>query len=408
MAATLPTWLALNGGGFDALFSHEISLVLWWSLAVGFAVGVLPRGSLDRDLIFPAIAFAGLIVWTVLSFGWTESDERTWPSSRGCSATPGSSCSPGPLNSYTFRAAAAGTLSTAFAGGLGIAVASRLTPATFPGVDEPAVTSAPTASTIPLDYWNAVAAWGAIASRSALCWSAHARHRAGPSGRRSPPSRSAGLAVYLSYSRGGVVAMRRGGRRVIVLSRNRWTAFIHVLAAGAEPARRSLACGHATIADATGGAGGAKSRGALSRRGRLRRRRCLTSIARSLTGARLPLTAARWAVPGVLGVRAGGRPGRRAGLASEAWDEFRYEDERVARRSRAERLTNAGGNRNDLWASAIDAFEADPSTGIGPGSFEFWWSRDGRLEEPVVDATPSTSRRWPSWAWSAWPCCSRP
>ena len=52
MAATLPTWLALNGGGFDALFSQEISLVLWWSLAVGFAFGFVPRGSLDRELIF--------------------------------------------------------------------------------------------------------------------------------------------------------------------------------------------------------------------------------------------------------------------------------------------------------------------------------------------------------------------
>jgi O-antigen ligase len=37
--------------------------------------------------------------------------------------------------------------------------------------------------------------------------------------------------------------------------------------------------------------------------------------------------------------------------------------------------------RYQIWRSALDAVESEPVQGIGPGSFEFWWARDGRLDK---------------------------
>src|SRR5688572_15160163 len=60
-AAAIPTWLALHGGGFDLVDRHETALVVWWVIAAGFAIGVLPRARLDRSLIVPGAALAGLV-----------------------------------------------------------------------------------------------------------------------------------------------------------------------------------------------------------------------------------------------------------------------------------------------------------------------------------------------------------
>src|SRR4051794_36347298 len=76
-AAALPTWLALHGGGFDLVIRQQTAVVVWWVIAAGFAIGLLPRGRPDASLIVPAAALAGLILWTLLSLTWTESSERT-------------------------------------------------------------------------------------------------------------------------------------------------------------------------------------------------------------------------------------------------------------------------------------------------------------------------------------------
>ncbi|MGH2923410.1 MAG: O-antigen ligase family protein, partial [Solirubrobacterales bacterium] len=75
-----------------------------------------------------------------------------------------------------------------------------------------------------------------------------------------------------------------------------------------------------------------------------------------------------------------------AGPASSAWDEFLHEDTVAESARGTERLTSLGGDRDELWASALDAFSGEALTGIGPGSFELHWNRDGREAAPVEDA----------------------
>src|SRR5213594_2872790 len=75
-AASLPIWLAFHGGGFDIVIRQQTALFVWWVIAAGFALGVLPRARFDRSLIIPGAALAGLVAWTLLSLNWTESSER--------------------------------------------------------------------------------------------------------------------------------------------------------------------------------------------------------------------------------------------------------------------------------------------------------------------------------------------
>jgi O-antigen ligase len=71
---------------------------------------------------------------------------------------------------------------------------------------------------------------------------------------------------------------------------------------------------------------------------------------------------------------------------SRAWDQFNDQDRPASGPDPAQRLTTAGGTRSEIWGSAIDAFQAHPLDGVGPGTFEYWWSRDARNPEFVRDA----------------------
>jgi O-antigen ligase len=73
------------------------------------------------------------------------------------------------------------------------------------------------------------------------------------------------------------------------------------------------------------------------------------------------------------------------GLASSAWDSFSTRT-LAHRADPAKRLTTLNGNRRNIFASAIAAGRAHPLEGVGPGTFEFWWSADARDPEFMRDA----------------------
>ena len=87
------------------------------------------------------------------------------------------------------------------------------------------------------------------------------------------------------------------------------------------------------------------------------------------------------AVVAVVVALAAGAPGE----ISDRWQEFKAAPEPHA--TDAARFESAaGGARYQLWNSALDANAADPLTGIGPGSFEFWESRTSASPGFVRDA----------------------
>ena len=76
------------------------------------------------------------------------------------------------------------------------------------------------------------------------------------------------------------------------------------------------------------------------------------------------------------------------GEASDAFDRFKSREGAIpSEQSRgAQILDVSSSGRYDFWQSAVDAFETEPLVGIGPGTFEFWWSREGRYAGFTRDA----------------------
>jgi hypothetical protein len=382
-AAGLLAYLAVNGGGYDLVVRQQVALIVWLLIAVGLATGVLTRNRFDPGLLVPLLAAAALVSWMALSLVWTESNERTTAEIARLLGYLGLiTLGVTALDRRTSRAAAAG-LSIAAVGVTALALGSRLFPSVLPGAADLAQGFRIDRLSYPLDYWNAVGAWGAMTIALCLAWSSHARLAL---------TRAVSLAalpmaaacVYLTYSRGAVVGVGVAVVAVLLLSRNRWTASAHALAAAVGSAIAIVTIeGQGQIADATGGGGGGLVAATLALTGLACAGAALATYRLQIDRLRLPRRTVRYAVPPLLAASALVVGLAAQGPISRAWHEFNTQDKVT---SQSERLLNTGGNRSNLWGSALSAFDAHPLDGTGPGTFEFWWNRDARDPENVRNA----------------------
>lgn len=376
-------WYALPGGSYDTLDRGEHGIALWFAVGAGAAVGLLPRTRLPRGAGIALGVLAVLIAWTALGLRWSESDERTWAEvARLVSYAAVLVLAWVSVGRGTWRAAAAGLVAGAVAVSA-LAVLSRLIPGL---VDErvPVALSRDRLS-YPLDYWNAVACWGAMTVAMTLTWSAHAR-AVWARALLLASTPVCGLAVYLTYARAGVIATALALAASVALSRNRWTCVAHAFAAAGVTGFAVASVRSAPeLARATGGEGAGKVALALIAGGAV----CAAvAVAFQRLGAddvRLPRPAAR------IGIAAGVLLAAVLALSvlatpiSDAWDEFRTSE--ITPRNEADpaaRLTSAGGTRYRLWTEAVDSWQAD-ARGTGAGTFEFWWNRHEGGEH-VLDA----------------------
>ena len=77
-----------------------------------------------------------------------------------------------------------------------------------------------------------------------------------------------------------------------------------------------------------------------------------------------------------------------AGEVSDKWGEFKQQGgNSTPGGSRASQILDVSSSgRYQFWESAVDAAKTDPLLGIGPGTFEFWWSRKGVYAGFIRDA----------------------
>jgi O-antigen ligase/polysaccharide polymerase Wzy-like membrane protein/tetratricopeptide repeat protein len=385
IAAALPLYLAIEGGGYDLVIRQEAGLVTWWLLAGGLALGLLPRARADGRLAVPLLGALALVAVTALSLTWTESDERSFAELARLLFYVGLiALALAALHRHTWKAAAAGLSFAAFTVS-GLAVASRLAPDAFPDALLGGTFPIDRLS-YPFDYWNAVGAWGAISVAIGLAWSAHAeRFWIRSLSLAAVPL--AGLAVYLSYSRGGTIAAGAGILAVVVFSHNRWTASINTVFAAAGTALAILVVrDHTQIAEATGGEGAGAVALALLGAGVVCAIVAAGTKAAGMDRPRLPRSATIVAIPLLLVFAIGAAGTLGQDWISEQWDEFQGQDTTTAGDDPAARLGGVGGNRHDIWDEALDAFSSDPLKGTGAGTFEYWWSRKSHDPEFVRDA----------------------
>lgn len=400
LSAAAIALLALRGGSYDIVARQEAGIAIWWVLALGFALGVLPRSRPQPIVELPLLALLALGAWTFASLSWTESDERTL--AEGCRIVGYlgllvlAICA---LDRRTWRAAAAGLAAGALLVAV-LATSSRLVPGLFPS--DPVLELSNSRLNYPFDYWNAVGAWGAMAVTAALAWSINAPR---PAARAAflAAIPAAGLSIYLSYSRAAIAGIVVGLLCVLALSRRRVLAAVHLAAAGlATGAAVLVTRGEPSIARGVDGAGaGTVFLALLGCSAVSAAVAVLAWRARVDERWRVPRRRARIAAVALLGCLLPAALAAGPSLGPRAWDSFRDSGEQPAASSDpAQRLGSLHGSRYSVWAAAFDAYEAHSSRGTGAGTFEFAWNRAGRSPEFIRDAhsiyiEPLAELGWP-------------
>ncbi|MCA1599445.1 MAG: hypothetical protein LC769_10630, partial [Chloroflexi bacterium] len=235
LAFALVAYLALSNGGYDTVVRSQVGVAVWWIVLVGAVAGLLPARIGVGGWVAIAL-LAAFAVWTGLAIGWSESAER-------------SATELGRVGTYLGvlvlaiaaqgRSAARHTINgLACAIGLvtALAVLSRLHPQWFPANDHiDFLKGSERKLSYPLNYWNALAAFAAMGVPLLLGVALGARTLAGQAVAAAALPLSA-LCVYLTISRGGVLALAIGILVFLLLVPRRLDALTTLLMAGAGSA----------------------------------------------------------------------------------------------------------------------------------------------------------------------------
>jgi hypothetical protein len=390
-------YLGLSEGGFPPLVFEEVGILCWWGLLLGLIAGVAARPRAQGAALAVLVTLLALSAWTLLAMLWSESAGRTATELARVLTYTGAFVVALLLQRGDGRAARRTLTSVAAAiAAIGlVALLSRLHPGLFgPNDLAEILPGARSRLSFPLQSWNALAALLALGLPLLLWLASSAREgwQRVAAAALAPPLV---LTLYLTVSRGGALTalialavftalypirtallpalattLFGGGILVAVASR------MEALGDGLEnsdAARQGdwLSLVVVAVMVAVGLAhrqlGGAIAAGRLPGFRRIDRR----------TATRAALAAAGLIV--VVAIAAGA-PGRLAA----AYDDFRQPDTPSSEDSR---LASASGNgRWQYWGAAIDAGRAKPLSGIGPGTFDFWWDREGTINGYVRDA----------------------
>lgn len=386
-------FLALEAGGYDLVVRSQVGIIVWWVTLLGLLIGALPIARVTRPGWIALAVLAALVVWTgIATLTWTESAERGMIELSRVATLLGILCLLLLTQGRNGLRHTTGAVAAAIAIVAAVALASRFHPGWFPesGIPENFPVSR---LSHPLEYWNALAALLAIGVPP-LVWAATSARsitaRAGAAGALPLVS----LALYLTASRGGAIAVSVALLVLVLLHPRRLallpTGLVAGLGSGAlflliddRPELRDRSLGDLAtsqgnemlwltigvcffVALLQAGIALAEERGTL----RLPRPSRRTARASGGFAALL----------GVLAVFVAFG----SGFVGDQWDEFKQP---AAGDTTVSRLGNlSSGERYKVWSAAIDASSDEPLTGTGPGTFEYWWAREGTGAQFVRDA----------------------
>ncbi len=390
----LTVFLGLSGGGYDPLVGGQVGIAIWWLVLLAVLVGAVPRRRPGPLACWALGLLAAFVLWTALSLRWTESTEKTAADLAQVASFLGifalALLSRGRDGArQTVSALAAGICVVA-----GVALLSRLHPAWFPAASETGrfLASGRERLSYPLDYWNALGALIAIGLPLMLEVAADAR-RAAVRAVAAATLPALILTLYLTLSRGSIAAAAIALGVYLALADDRIPKFLIAVVAGIGGGilillvhrRYELVHGLVNLP-------AARSQGdemiwltlavclvvglVIAAATRERRPRWLVVSRRQSLVA---LTVGAVAV--LVALLAVNAPHR----LDNAWHDFKQPSTESV--SGTSRLSSVGGeNRYQLWSSAVREFEDEPIAGTGSGTFQFWWTRDGDISTPIIDA----------------------
>jgi len=389
-------YLALDAGGYDILVRSQLGIVAWWVVLLGLAFGYLPVATVTRSGWIVGLTMLLLLAWTAIgALLWTESTERGLIEASRILALLGFLAlfllfqgRQGLRRSVTALGATVGVIAA-------IALLERLEPDLLPFLKgDPIPENYPGARLrFPLEYWNGLAAMLAM-GLPALSWiGSEGRTRLGRAV-ASGVIPLVGLALYMTFSRGGILEVLVATAVLLALfPRRLWLLTVTVAPAAAFVLLVRELNARQELLDFLPGEATAEQGGEMFW--------IVIAVAVTTGLVRLALDvgfqAGRIKVPrasarltNLIGALAAGAvvllllAGIGSGFLGERWDEFRQPE---TSGNVSQRLGSVSSSeRYFLYDAAIAAGQTEPATGIGPGTFEYWWSREGEGRQFVRDA----------------------
>ena len=385
--------LALAGGGYGLSDRHVAGLAAWLLVVAILVLGGAGRLALGRTFYWATGLIAALALFSALSSSWSGSIELSVIEADRVVVY---------LGFFVLALLLAQTeqsrqrfgegIAFALIGVALLALASRLLPDLLSVSEDP---QAGARLSYPLGYWNGDAVLFGIATGLALWLSRRALNgivRWAAVGLLPAVL----LALYFTYSRGGLLATLIACGCLIVLSHDRlWLlATLAIGALGALPAVLAVqACNSlaenlhdSTIAEEGLLVLGILVAGSLLAVGlaavlrRLERRQGRFTD-RAITASRDPRVLKRIALAvAVLALAAA------LAVGGRAWHQFNSPDVQPPGSSGAHFTNLSSNGRSQFWRVAIDAFEEKPVLGHGAGTYRFSWHLLRDNSDPNLEA----------------------
>jgi O-antigen ligase len=385
--------LALAGGGFDVSSRHIAGLAVWLVVVALLVFGAGSAVKPERPLYWAGGLIVCLSLLCAISSLWSGSVELSVIEADRVAVYLG-------FFIAAFLIAQTDERRQRFAEGLAIAVAlvgllglgGRLLPHVL---DVAVTTSSGARLSYPLGYWNANGAIFGIAV-ALLLWTSRRSISAALRWLSVMAIPVCLLALYFTYSRGGLLSLLVACGCLIALSRDRLWLFatLAIGAIGVLPAVLAVQSRH-SLAENLGGQ-------AAIDQGVTVLLVLLAGIALSL----LLFAVLRWEER-----REGGLSGRAVAISrnpkvlkgialamalvavvavvavgGRAWHQFSSPDLQFPSNPQAHFAQLSGAGRHEFYKVAIEAFGEKPILGHGAGTYRFSWDQLRKIELPVHDA----------------------
>ncbi|HKG35506.1 MAG TPA: O-antigen ligase family protein [Solirubrobacterales bacterium] len=396
----LIVYLSLKAGGYDPIPRNQVGILVWWVLLVGVAAGAFSIKRIGYPARTVGVLFLALVAWTALALGWTQSAERTATElARVVTYLGVFALALAVQGGRRWRALLYG-VTTGIAIVAGLAVLSRLHPQWFPPNELGRVLpdiEIERRLAYPLNYSSALGAFAAMALPLLLAVSSLARTYAGQL-LAAAAFPVAGLAFYLSSSGTATVVVVAGLVFFVLIAPDRLPKLATLAVGAAGTAILGYAVDQRAALDRGLPTDELKSQGSevlvILIVVCLAVALCQLGISMAVRHGRRPrwlLIPPRVAAVGVaVGIviaapiaAAAGAPGE----LKDRWENFKSRTGAPTTASRSSQILNTSGSgRYQFWESAVDAYKTEQFHGIGPGTFEFWWSQHGSYTGFVRDA----------------------
>jgi O-antigen ligase len=376
-------YLALRGGGYDRVVYSEVGIAAWWLVLLGAVVGILPAARISRAGWIALGLLAAFVAWTALGVTWSESAERSVAEAGRVAAYLGVFALALTAQGRDGLRRTVNAVAAAIALVGVLALLSRLHPVWFPAAEPSPLLPDDLRNRLdyPLNYWNGLAALMAIGVPLVLVVALRARHLVAQALAAAALPAMA-LTAFYTFSRGGIIAAGLALLAFLALYPRRLATVPTLVVAGGGATVLVAAATQRDALEQHAFAGGARTEGdemlavvlivcagvallqvaiGLAARHGLGPRPSISlrGGAALLAGAAVAATSVALAV----------------GLPDKLADRSTDDAPAVTGSERFGSVSTE--NRRLYWESALDAGETSPLTGIGPGTFEFWWARTG-------------------------------